>query len=201
MAGLHSLGDEVILDHKNIPRNSTGSSGGVAATASTSSAVESGGGIINKTVITLVDQVVVLADEAGVVGYGSVQLYDFPAGAIKTIGATADVAVTKTSAGVDATWAGDFGLGTTLATNNNTLATTEQNIIPTTATAAAVAGLGAVAAQSTAAEDTVKDGTTTAASVFYNVLIDDGDQDITGTACNFILNGTITLHWINLGDY
>jgi hypothetical protein len=37
--------------------------------------------------------------------------------------------------------------------------------------------------------------------VFLNILVDDADHDITGTAANIEATGTITLYWINLGDY
>jgi hypothetical protein len=108
--------------------------------------------------------------------------------------------MTKSSAGVDADAAGDFGLGTVTATNNTTLASTEQNLLPTTPTlfASSTEDIKVVSTSTEAAK--VLDGTSQAIDVFINALIDDGDQDVTGTPCNLIFNGTIELHWINLGD-
>lgn len=175
---------------------------GVGAAAGTGVvAQEFGDGVFHKTVLTLTNVAVALTDEAGVVAYGSQKVYDFPAGAILLLGAVADLDVTKSSAGVNADWDGDFGLGTAAAGNNNALATTEQDILPTTATPQAAAGVTTAKGQSTATENKVHDGTSTAIECHLNVLVDDADHNVAGTACNLIFNGTITLHWINLGDY
>lgn len=45
------------------------------------------------------------------------------------------------------------------------------------------------------------DGTTTAADVYLNFLVDDADHDVTSTPANLVVSGTVTLHWVNLGDY
>lgn len=152
-----------------------------------------------KTVITLKDRAVTLADNAGVVAYGSSKLFDFPQGSIVIQGATANLAVTKSSAGVTATFNGDFALGTAAADNNATLTTTEANIIPSTATPAAVAGATTAKGRSTAA--VTLDGTTTAVDAYINFLVDDADHDVTTTPANLILNGTVTILWANMGDY
>lgn len=173
--------------------------GAVAGTGATVS--EQGNGVMHKTVITFTNVDVPLADAAGVVAYGGLKVYDMPEGAILMLGAVADVDLTKSSAGVNADWDGDMGVGTITASNDGTLAATEQNIIPTTATPQAVAGVTTANGKSTATENAVLDGTTTPVDVYFNLLVDDADHDVTGTPCNLILNGTLTLHWINLGDY
>jgi hypothetical protein len=185
-----------------VTSSSLKTSDGVGAANGTGvSAVEYGDGAVHKTVLTLDDVAIALTDEAGVVAYGGLKVYDFPAGAIVFLGATADLAVTKSSAGVNATWDGDFGLGTVTASNNATLASTEQNLIPTTATPQAVDGATTAKGLSTSTESgVVFNGTSTAIDAFLNVLVDDADHDVTGTACNLIFNGTITLVWANLGD-
>ena len=95
-----------------------------------------------------------------------------------------------------------MGLGTVTATSDATLATTEQNLIPTTATPQASASATTANAQSTATESgAIFDGTTTPVDVYLNLLVDDADHDVTGTATNIIVNGTITLYYANLGDY
>lgn len=155
-------------------------------------------GPYHHTKFTFTNCAVALADEAGVVAYGGLKIYDFPQGVILTLGGCADLALTKSSAGVNADWDGDIGLGTTAAGNNNALATTEQNIIPTTATPQASSGATTGDMESAAAAWI--DGSATAADVYLNILVDDTDHDVTGTACNIIVNGTLHLVWVNLGD-
>lgn len=152
-----------------------------------------------KTVLTLKDTPVVLADNAGVVAYGGLKIFDFPQGSVVIQGATANLVVTKSSAGVTATWNGDFSVGTVTAANDATLSSTEANIIPSTATPAAVAGVTSAKGRSTAA--LLLDGTATAVDAYINFLVDDADHDITTTPCNLILNGTVTILWANMGDY
>ena len=161
---------------------------------------EYGDGVTHKTVLTLTDVAVVLTDAAAVVAYGGTKVYTFPEGYLYTISAVSDIAVTKSSAGVDADWAGDFGFGSVTASSNTTLATTEQNILPTTATPAATAGVTTSNGVSTATEHAILDGHTTAIDLFLNYLVDDADQDVTTTPCNLILNGTITVLWTSMGD-
>jgi hypothetical protein len=164
------------------------------------SVVETGFGAFKTSTFTLADVDVPLVDEAGVIAYGSLQIYDFPKGYLYIQSAVADLALTKSSAGVNTTWDGDIGLGTTAADNDNALASTEQDIIPTTATPQAVAGVTTGDAVSTATEHAILDGTGTAKDLYVNLLVDDADHDVTGTACNLILNGTITVNWIFMGD-
>jgi hypothetical protein len=175
-------------------------SAGIGAAAGTGvAATEYGEGNVHKTVLTLTNAAVTLADEAGVVAYGGLKIYDMPEGMILVLGAVADIDLTKSSAGVNVDWDGDFGLGTVTATNDAALATTEQDILPTTATPQAAAG--ATTSNGANAAVAYLDGHTTAVDVYLNYLVDDADHDVTGTPCNLIANGTITLTWINLGDY
>lgn len=158
----------------------------------------SGDAAMRKTVFRFTDVAVALVDEAGVVAYKGTKIFDAPEGLIVIVGASANLALTKSSAGVNADWDGDFSLGTVTASNNATLSSTEQNIIPTTATAQAVAGATTAVGESTA--PVTLDGTATAVDVYLNFLVDDADHDVTGTACNLIVNGTITLIWTQVGD-
>lgn len=158
-------------------------------------------GVLNKSIFTFTNCNIALADEAGIVAYAGQKIYDMPQGAIYFMGCLADLDLTKSSAGVNADWDGDFGVGTVTASNNATLSSTEQNILPTTATPQAVAGVTTANGVSTATENAIVDGTTTAVDVFLNFLIDDADHNVAGTACNLIVNGTLTLFWTNLGDY
>lgn len=154
-----------------------------------------------KTVLTLVNQTVALVDDAGVEAYGLKQLYDFPAGLLMWEGAVMRLDITKSSTGVNTDWDGDIGLGTVAAAAGATLATTEQDLVPTTPTPQAVAGVTTGDALSTSTEaPKLFNGTATAKDMYLNVLVDDADQDVTGTACNLIFNGTITFYWRLLGD-
>jgi len=159
-----------------------------------------GGELIEKT-LTFTNAAIALTDEAGVVAYGGLKVFDFPQGLVKFEGAVMDLALTKSSAGVNDTWDGDVGLGTITASNNATLAAAEQSLVPTTATPQAVAGTTTADAQSTDTEaGVVHDGTTTAVDMYLNFLVDDADQDVTTTPCNLIVNGTVTFSYMMLGD-
>lgn len=161
---------------------------------------EEGAGPLRKTVLSFTNVAFAMQDNAGVVAYRGLKVYDFPDGSIKIFGATANLALTKSSAGVNADWDGDFGVGTTVADNTNTLATTEQNIIPTTATPQAVAGVSSAKGRN-AADIAPFDGTGTAIDLYLNFLVDDADHDVTTTPCDLIVNGELTVVWANLGDY
>lgn len=230
---------------------------------------EFGGHTIFKSVIAFKDTPLPMVDEAGVVAYAGLKIYDLPEGVLLILGATANLALTKSSVGVDAAFDGDFGIGTVTASNNATLTGTEQDILPSTATPQAVAGVTTAKGSSLStvptsltdnsvgtANNTVEamadiataggatptaaqvdtavngvlakirnnfadvaakinevllvlsggkllasDGHTTPKDVYLNILVDDTDQDVTTTPCNIIVNGTITLHWVNLGDF
>lgn len=173
---------------------------GMNAGASANGAVATEyGGAVNKTVLTFKDVAFALADAAGVVAYVGKKVYDFPDGSIVILGATANLALTKSAAGVNLDWDGDFSLGSVTASNNATLTATEADIIPSTATPTAVAG--ATTAKGRSAAIAIFDGTTTALDLYLNFLVDDVDHDVTTTPTNLIVNGSVTVLWTNAGDY
>jgi hypothetical protein len=206
-----STGDTVRWDNNGIRvvnsngqvQSGTSAVGGVGAAAGTGVvATEAGNGALHTTTLTLTNAAVTLADEAGTVAYGGLKVYDMPAGAIQFLGALSDLDLTLSAAGVNADWDGDFGIGTVTASNNATLSSTEQDILPTTATPQAAASATTANGQSTITEaGIVIDGTSTAADVYLNILVDDADHDVTTTPTNVICNGTIKLVWVSLGDY
>jgi hypothetical protein len=162
---------------------------------------EDGVGRLKTTTLTFKDVALPLTDVAATVAYSGLKVYDFPETSLLFLGAQSNLAVTKSSAGVNANWDGDFALGTVTASNNATLASTEQDLIPTTATPQAVAGATTAKGVSTTTEAAkVLNGTGTPVDAYLNFLVDDADQDVTTTPCNLIVNGTITLNWLNLGD-
>lgn len=174
---------------------------GVGAASGTGVAVtaERGGGVVHQTVLTLTAVAVALVDNAGTIAHGALKIYDLPEGAIVINAAVTDLDVTKSSAGVNADWDGDYSLGTTAAGVDADLTTTEVDILAKTSTPQAVAGV--TTANGGAATNGYLNGTTTAADVYLNVLVDDADHDVTGTPCNLIFAGTVTLTWVNAGDY
>lgn len=162
-------------------------------------AESSGAGHHRTVVITFANTPLPLIDNAAVIAYGGLKVLDLPEGAIAFEGAVVALAVTKSSAGVNTDWDGDFGVGTATAAADATLSATEQNIIPTTATPQAVAG--ATTAKGVATAGLFVDGTTTPVDVYLNFLVDDVDHNVAGTACNLILNGTLTLHYLFQGNH
>ncbi len=156
---------------------------------------------VRQAEITLTAVDIALTDEAGVVAYGGLKIYDLPEGAALILGAVLDLDLTKSSAGVNDDWDGDIALGTATAGNDGTLSGTEANIVPSTATPQATSGATTGNAQSAIGQVGVIDGTGTAADVYLNVLVDDADHDVTSTPCNIIVNGTVKLTYVLLGDY
>jgi hypothetical protein len=155
------------------------------------------GGVWNRTTLTLADTPIVLVDEADTVAYGGLKIYDMPRGRIVVLSASADLAVAKTSAGVDDDYNGDFSMGTVVASNDATLTATEANIIPSTATPEATDGATTAVGASTA--PLVVDGSATPMDVYFNALVDDSDHDVDGTPANLEFTGTIEIIWAYLG--
>ncbi len=160
-----------------------------------------GAGDYRRTVLKFTNVAIPLTDQAGVVAYKGTKIWDFPEGAILFLGASANIVLTKSSTGVIATWAGLFSVGSVIASNNATLTSTEQDMIPSTVTPAATAGVGAAKGLSTSTESAkVFNGSATPLDAYINLLVNDTDHDVTTTPCNLILNGTLILNWVNLGD-
>lgn len=154
-----------------------------------------------KLTITFDNVHVALADNAGVVAYGSLKILDLPEGYVLFEGASMDLALTKSSAGVNDDWDGDIAVGTVAANNGATLATTEQDLIPTTATPQAVAGVTTGDGVSTATEgQEIHDGHATPIDVYLNVLVDDTDHNVGVTPCDIIVNGTLTFVYTDMGN-
>lgn len=133
-------------------RPATADDVGTVASKSGLACKEYGFGPIRCTEFTFTNMTVTMTDEAGVVLYGGQKLYDFPEGGIKIIASHANLALLGTG-NVSASWDGDFSLGTVTASNNATLLTTEQNILPSTSIpqadaskVAAATGMGLVTA-------------------------------------------------------
>jgi hypothetical protein len=149
------------------------------------------------TTLTLTAAVITITDADAAGAHGSLKVMDFNQGAVRFLGATCDLAITA-AAGISATGAVVCGIGTAAAaTDNATLAGTEQNIIPSTSVTLA-ASAGAFKGESTGTEGaTTIDGTTTAVDVILNTVVSATDATASST---LTVTGTITLHWVDLGD-
>lgn len=162
------------------------------------------GGPVRRVKLQLTNVALVLVDNAGVVAYAGLKLYTFGRGLINFLGASASLSIGKTTAGVNTTFRSTWGLGTVTADTSATLSSTEQNLIPSTAAATAVAGVATLTALATSTEAAKvfngSTGTGAATSAFLNVVVTDADHDVTTTPCNLLATGTITIDYAHLGD-
>lgn len=160
---------------------------------------ESGFGTFRKTVLTLTD-VPVLVGNTTAISFGGTKLYDFPTGRILVLGAIVDnITFDLTSAlnvtPIDDTMGGDVAFGTTL-TEDSTLDGTDVDLIPSTSIDPISGGIAGAALAASAQFD----GTTTAKEVNINIIIDDADV-ADGASDELLVSGTLTIHWVLLGDY
>lgn len=162
-------------------------------------ATEEGDTVVHKTTLTLnaLAQAVVNGTE-----YQGTKVYDFPEGRILVLGVTASIAQTTTSdlaTTLNASSTGALSVGTATA-SAVTLNSTMADLLPSTAfTSSATVDVAGTAVGAALAASAQFDGTSTAKSVYVNTAYAttaDVDGDATQT-----LSGTVTITWINLGDY
>lgn len=171
---------------------------GVGATnGATVSVVEKGNAVIHQSVISLASTPVTVANTTGA-SFGNLKIYDLPAGRILVLGVTANLSFDWSASDIVATGSGDFSLGTT-GTSDATLDGTDVDLLPSTAMTdpfvdGVGVGTGALAASAQF------DGTSTAKDVYLNMIIDDADVD-DAASDDVLVTGTVTITWINLGDY
>ncbi len=194
-----------IIDLLNTKKTyDTQSVGGGVANGTTVSAVESVSSGLHKTVLTLANVVVPIVSVTTGAGVGGFKLYDMPQGWVKFLGATADlsmsVAVGKQADFTDNAPEGDLGIGTVAPANADALGTdaTDDDIC----TASPFTGVAWTDTSITLGSeaDMLIDGTTTAIDVYLNGLVDAGDID-DGVTTEILVSGTVTMFWMNLGDY
>lgn len=174
-------------------------SGTLASVAGLTVAESSFNGLLHQTVFTLAAMPLTLLDAAQ--GGGQL-IYTFPAGAITILGATGSVAETTTSAILTTLNGGktyNWGLGTTTQANG-TLATTEQNVLPSAngTSSATINVAGAVSPSVRTAAPANFDGHSVATPLYFNVGVATGtdiDADATTT-----WSGTLTVSWLFNGD-
>ncbi len=173
---------------------------GVGAVAGTGNvASESGDGVVHKTTITLSAMELAVTDA---LAYASQKLYDFPAGRILILGTTGSLAWAVTTVRADTindNAAMDWSVGSAAA-SSVTLATTMVDLLPKVDKTLD----GSVAAFTSASTGALSasaqfDGTGTALDAYLNVSFPTTtDIDADGT---LNVTGTVTITWINLGDF
>ena len=133
--------------------------------------------------------------------YQGTKIYDFPECRMYVVGAVATLQQKTTSAlasTLNASSTGAIGLGTATA-SATTLATSMQDIIPTTAfTSSATVNVAGTAVSAVLAAAAFFDGTGTAKDLYLNTAYattGDVDADATQT-----ISGTVVITWQNLGD-
>lgn len=152
---------------------------------------EFGYGPDRQTLFIFVNVAITVTDN-GATGSVGTKLYDYPKGLIDTAGGTSKLTYAYTSA-TDANLVS--GVGSVTAAADGTLATTEQDLIPSTATAIA-SSIGTFSGKTVTRPTTLLDGTATAKSIFFN-LATSSDP---GASAVVTVNGWLLVKWANLGD-
>lgn len=173
-----------------------------AKNGATVTVAEYGDAIMHKTVLTLASTPVSVVSVTTGNGVGGTKLYDFPAGHINVLGCIADLslAVETEADFTDATPEGDVGIGSAAPANADALGTDATDDNMATATAFTMDTYAATVKCPPDATAVKFDGTSTALDAYVNVLVDaaDIDNDVT---TNVLVSGTVTIHWLNMGDY
>jgi len=164
----------------------------------TVAAREAGDAVVHQTTLVLVNTpLTLLMASRG----GGLKIYDFPKGRIAVLGALGSAALITTSVlanTLNGAKTANWGVGSTVQATP-TLATTEQNLLPTTAiTSSATVNVAGAVSPSALAAAVALDGTTTPVGVYLNVGVETAaDLDAEATV---LVNGTMHLTWITLGD-
>lgn len=180
----------------NTFNNALVTAAGVGSAGTGVSAVENGDGVFHKTTLTCTAVSVTLAD--GAHGGGQL-LYTFPEGVVKILGTTLDGAVTNTAA-FNASTADtfSFALGQVVGADDDDLTSTEASIFAKVTEDTDSGGTLTRASDGYFATDLAVDGHTAAATVYANFAVAAANNT---DANDFGLTGTVTITWVNLGDY
>ena len=128
-----------------------------------------------------------------------IKVFDMPEGRILILGATINASVT-TSDNYNASSNDVFvvSMGTVLGADDNSLTGTEVDIIPSTELDT-VGGTSLTLAWGEALAASAQfDGTTTPVDLYVNAAIANTSNDGANT---YAITGTVTITWVNLGDY
>jgi hypothetical protein len=180
---------EKLYEHDMLTNVAVGAPSGAGVTVK-----EYGNGDYHKSVITLTNVVIPVADSGGANGgFGSLKVYDFPEAALNILGCVTKLAFVATG-GIGATATLKHSVGTVAEATNDTLDATQANLVPST-NAVLVAGVGA--AGGVLAAGIISDGTGTAIDAILNLGVADAGITANGSVT---VNGTITIAWVNVGD-
>ena len=150
--------------------------------------------VIKKQKFKFKDVAIAVAGTSGV-GYGTAVIGDFPEGNILFLGAVAYAQFTTADSDVQATFDGDYSVGTT-PTADATLSGTDANIIASSALGAATAGVSPNA-RGTGTTAAVFDNTDGSLEVNLNLIID--DANISGTG-DFTAEGVVEVAYAVMLD-
>ncbi|HDI59423.1 MAG TPA: hypothetical protein ENF48_03540 [Desulfobacteraceae bacterium] len=174
-------------------------------TAATGVAVTESAPVVRAATLTLTltgDNDIDVADGGKTTG---VKIFDFPEGRILILGATADLSITANDVWNDDTddiYYVSVGTADGTQAADADLTSTEQDIIAKTTidtdsgdtlTSAITGGMGTLAYA-----NNVFDGTTTATALYFNVAVPDASNT---DASTHAVTGTLTVTYVNLGDY
>lgn len=150
-----------------------------------------------KRVVPLRNFPIVVAGATGI-GFGSGVVMDLPEGNILLLGLVANLTFSKSAGatGVQDTWDGDFGIGTTPA-SDATITGGDVDLIASTATGAATAGVSPVK-RATQATQSIIDNTANDLEINLNLLID--DANISADAQTIYVNGDLVVAYIVMSD-
>lgn len=193
---------DATLDGMIISDNPVTTAGIGAKNGATVSVVEEGNGLVHKTILTLTATPLEVISVTTGNGVGGIKIYDLPAGFIKILGSTSDLSlgVATEDDYTDNAPEGDISIGTLAPANADALGTdaTDDNI--GTATAWTMTAFVDSSINVPPEADLLLDGTSTAADILVNALVDASDID-DGTTTDLEVTGTVTVYWINLGDF
>ncbi len=154
---------------------------------------------IVKDTIVLTDITVTVSATGAAIGFGSVEISDFPEGNILVhgIGGTIGFAGSGSDANLVDTWEGEFGIGSTPA-DDATITGTDVDILAATDIPAATAEV-VDAFRAAEASTVMLDNTDGSLEVNLNVLID--AADITDDESVILtLSGTLEISYVVLGN-
>lgn len=154
---------------------------------------------VRKLTIPLDDVVVTVSATGSAIGFGSAVIRGLPEGNVQLIGAVAFVGLSGSGsdANLAATWSGDYGIGTTPA-SDATISGTDVNIIGSTAIGPATAE---AIAPVRAANDTpaIFDNTDGSLELNLNVLVDAANI-VDDESVDLTASGYLSLAYVVLGD-
>ncbi len=159
---------------------------------------------ITKDVIKVVAKDVTLTEDVGgQPAWATLIVGDFPEGNILFLGAVGYFQFAGSGADADLgdTWQGDFGVGTTPSTDDtDPLATTFEDILPTTALAAATVEVSPKTRSASINGDSglVYDNTDGSLELNLNILVD--AADITGDDSVLTVDGELYISYVVLGN-